>query len=120
MSDRDNSLEVPKNIRARFIDEVIAPHLSAEQRDSGKDRADRIVGSYAGADRDAISILAYAAERGKFDEFAEKLEKYHADDLNFVHPDARRVAAVPGAIKAARFFMNCYEELGIKPVAAGS
>ena len=70
---------------------------------------------YEGQDLNALSVLAYAAERGRFDEFLEKLEKHYEESLGYVHPEARRVAQIPGAVRAENFFIKCYESLGIKP-----
>ncbi len=78
------------------------------------ERVKSIVISFVGRDMDALSVLALAAEKGKFEEFAERLEQYYKENLQYVHPEARRMAQVPGAIRAEAFFLNCYESLGIK------
>ena len=35
--------------------------------------------------------------------------------MKYVHPEARRIAQMPGAVRAERFFLNCFEEMGVKP-----
>ena len=111
----ESFFEVPEDKQKIFIDKNIIGLLPEKERGDGEVRAVRIVNDYMGADRDALSILAYATEQGKFDEFAGKLETHYKDNLIKVHPEARRVKAVPGAMKAAAFFVQCYQELGIRP-----
>lgn len=108
----DNFLEVPEDKRTIFIQNNIPKLLLKEK--GVEERITQIADNYLGVDVDALSILAYAAERGTFNEFAGKLEKFYVDNLIMVHPGARRVAQVPGAMKAAAFFMQCYHELGVR------
>ena len=54
----------------------------------------------------------YAAEIGRFDEFAERLERHYQDSLKYVHPEARRVA-IPGALRAESFILQCYWDMGV-------
>lgn len=35
--------------------------------------------------------------------------------MKYVHPEARRLKAVPGAVRAEAFFLRCYEEMGVEP-----
>ena len=107
--------EIDPVAREKFIAENIVALLPETERIEGKKRATTIVSNFVGADMDAISILGYAAERGRFNEFAEKLKRYYDWNLKYVHPEARRVAMIPGAIRATQFFLKCYEEMGIQP-----
>ena len=111
----DTLFIVPEEVRTTFIDEKIVGKLPKEVRESAKTRATQIVNNYVGQDINALSVLSYAAERGKFDEFAEKLEKHYQENLLFVHPEARRIAKVPGSVRAERFFLECYISMGIEP-----
>ncbi len=76
---------------------------------SEKSRATSIVTDYVGLDADALSVLAYAAWQGRFDEFAKKIEKHYQESLSYVHPEARSIAQIPGAVRAERFFLSCYK-----------
>ena len=111
----DTCFQVPKEARTTFIEKNIAGKLSLAVRDSAIQRATKIVNNYVGLDLNALSVLAYAAERGKFDEFANKLEEHYKSSLTYVHPEARRVAQIPGAFRAELFFLECYKDMGIKP-----
>ncbi|MCU0642479.1 MAG: hypothetical protein MUF61_02785, partial [archaeon] len=111
----DSFFEVPEKDKNRFIDENVAAHVPEEKRAEVKDRTLRIVGNYMGCDIDALSILGYAAERGKFEEYATKLEVHYTENLQFVHPQLRIRPNIPGAQRANAFFVNCYHELGVMP-----
>jgi len=111
----DNCFEVSEKARIAFIDANIVLHLPNEEQAEARKRAIKIVESFVGRDVDAISVLGYAAERGKFKEYAEKLEQHYEENMKYVHPEARRISQIPGAVRAERFFLNCYHEMGIKP-----
>ena len=99
--------ETDEDARNKLIKEAILPHLETDE--SG--RIIKIVNGYAGVDEAALSILAYAAERGKFDEYAKVLEEHFKNELDTVHPDN----LVTKRRKTERFFLECYKELGIEP-----
>jgi hypothetical protein len=107
--------EVNEEGRTTFIDEGIISLLPESVRDSARLRAKSIVKNYVGRDGDALSVLAYAAEKKRFDEFAGRLEIHYEESLSRVHPEARNVAGVPGASRATEFFLDCYQSMGIKP-----
>ena len=111
----EECFEVKKEARTVFIDNNIVARLPKNIREAAKQRATEIVDAYVGQDVNALSVLAYAAERGKFDEFAAKLEAHYSESLKYVHPEARKIAQIPGAVRAERFFLECYQALGIKP-----
>ena len=106
--------EVESVAREKWIGEFTA-NLPEEKRKDVRLRASVIAENFVGTDLDALSILGYAAERGRFDEFAEKLEKHYDWNLKYVHPAARRIRAIPGAIRATQFFLQCYHEMDIQP-----
>jgi len=110
----DSCFEVPESVRTSFIRENVGGYITEEQLETSIKRAEAIVNAYAGRDMDALSVLAYAAERGRFDEFAQKLDEHYQESLQFVHPEARRLAQIPGAIRAEQFFLECYQDLGIQ------
>ncbi|MBR9683124.1 hypothetical protein GOV03_01135 [Candidatus Woesearchaeota archaeon] len=111
----ENYFEVPEGARTIFIDGIVG-ELPRSVRESSKERAIKIVDKYEGQDINALSILAYAAERGRFDEFAEKLEEHHQKNLCYVLPEARSGTPVlRGAARAAIFFVDCYKSMKIEP-----
>jgi predicted unusual protein kinase regulating ubiquinone biosynthesis (AarF/ABC1/UbiB family) len=111
----DTCFMVPEEARTAFIDKNIVGRLPEDIRESAKSRATKIVTDYVGQDLNALSVLAYAAERGRFGEFAGKLEEHYQESLQYVHPEARRIAQIPGAVRAERFFLDCYKSMGIEP-----
>jgi len=111
----EECFEVQIPARIVFIDENIVAHLPEKDRSEAKKRATTIVEAFVGRDMDALSVLSYAAERGKFCEYAEKLENHFQESMKYVHPEARRIAQIPGAVRAERFFLDCYKEMEIKP-----
>ncbi|MBW3001046.1 hypothetical protein KY341_04175 [Candidatus Woesearchaeota archaeon] len=101
--------------RAEFIEEKIIAILPEDEREFARPKVIDIINKYVGQDVNALSVLRYAAERGRFDEFMDKLEKHYAESLIYVHPEARRVDGYPGAVRAELFFLECYKEMDIKP-----
>ena len=51
-----------------------------------QEKVRRIGEQYAGRQLDATSILLYAEEKGKFDDYASRLES-KPEDFEFIHPD---------------------------------
>ena len=111
----DSCFEVSERDRAMYIDTKIVAKLPKDIRALAKDRATVIVDGYIGRDADALSILAYATERGRFGEFAQKLEKHLRENMGFIDPGVRRLAEIAVVRLSELFFLQCYEELGINP-----
>lgn len=111
--DLDEMFEVPEEKRNDFIDRRILPRLPDSRRESERAPIKTLVFDYAGWDMDALSVLCYAAERGRYDEFYQRLVDHHHQNLSFVDPEARKSTAVPGAVRTQNFFLDCYNELGI-------
>lgn len=111
----EDLFEIPKETRTAFIKEDIVAKLPVNTQEDAEKRTTAIVNNYVALDLDALSVLAYAAQQGKFQEFAEKLEKHYNDNVTYLHPDSRRIPLVPGAVRAKNFFLKCYNELGVKP-----
>lgn len=109
----EDCFEIEREAREKFIEKTILRTFPEEERVLKGARIRRIVGDYVGCDRDALTILAYAAERGSFEIYAEKLEQEYRGNLSFIHPEARRVKTIPGAQRTVQFFLACYEEMGI-------
>lgn len=75
-----------------------------------QDRARRIVEQYSGRQLDAMSILLYAKENGKFDDYAGRLES-KLKDFGCIHPDLMMARTDVSA-----FFMRLYADLGVAPI----
>ncbi len=110
--------EINPEVLAGFVEERILSRVPAGKRDSLKSRILEIAKKYEGRDADAVSVLFYAAERDRLEEYAGKLERHFEESLQYVHPEARRLAVMPGAVRAERFILDCYKEMRIKPVMA--
>ncbi len=74
-----------------------------------KKRARRIAKMYKGRQIDTLSVLAYAEERGRFDEFAEILEA-KPKDFAYIHPDLMMARTDVNA-----FFMQLLVDVGVAP-----
>jgi len=96
-------------------EDFIAKHIVGKFSGASTERVRQIAINYEGRDMDALNVLAYAVEKGKFEEYAGRLEKYFREDLQFIYHEGRRLVKVPGAMRAEKFFMDCFEELGVKP-----
>jgi hypothetical protein len=114
MIDIKNCFDIKKDVRNDFIEKNIVAKLPEKVRESARQKAKKIADNYVGRDLDALSVLAYSAERERFEEFVEKLELHYKESLQYVHPEARRIAEIPGVIRAETFFLNCYKGMGIK------
>ena len=74
-----------------------------------KERVRKIVANYRGRQMDTLSILGYAQEQGKFDEFAQRLEERH-EEWRTVHPDL-----MYSRTDVTAFFLGLYGALGKAP-----
>jgi len=75
-----------------------------------QEKVRRIGEQYAGRQLDAISILLYAEERGKFDDYARRLES-KPKDFEFIHPELMMART-----DVTAFFLRLYADLGVAPV----
>ena len=74
-----------------------------------QERVRRIGEQYAGRQLDATSILLYAEEREKFDDYAKRLES-KPKDFEFIHPELMMART-----DVTAFFMRLYADLGVAP-----
>ena len=112
----DTYFVIPEKVRTDFIDDNVIKKLLKDSRQSAKKRVIKIVNNYAGQDLSALCVLSYAAEQGRFEEFAEKLERYYKENLKYIPPEARRIAQFTEAFQSEVFFLKCYKILGIEPL----
>lgn len=110
----DAHFQVRETDRVGFIKTNITLILPEEKREVSEQRAIQIATNYQSRDLDALSLLAYAAERGRFDDFAERLEAHYRENLQYVHPSSRKSQRMPRVSITDEFFLECYGELGIK------
>jgi len=96
-----------------YIDDHIFCRFPEDEREDSRSRVEKIVQNWEGREIDALSVLTYAFEGGRFGEFARKLEEHYKKSLQYVHPEARRMKTIPGANRAERFILDCYKELDV-------
>ena len=75
-----------------------------------KERARNIAGEYRGKQVCALSVLGYAKEQGKFEEFAKIMED-KKKDFETIHPDLMEART-----DVTTFFLGLYADLGKAPV----
>ena len=78
--------------------------------DEKQDRARRIGQACAGRQLDATSILLYAEEQGRFDDYAKRLES-KSQEFKFIHPELMMART-----DVTAFFMRLYADLRLAPV----
>jgi len=108
--------KVSEKTRKEFVEKNILKHLTSPERVKVEPKLNEVVEKYKDLDEievNALSVMAYAAERGKLSEFLTRLDGQFKDDLNFQHPDLRKQLG----IKKQLFFKACYDDLGIKPAS---
>jgi hypothetical protein len=101
--------------RQQAVTELVLPRIPEKDRAGLEPRIRGIVERFEGREGDAISVLMYAAEKGRTDEFLQKLEGHYRDSLQDVHPEARRDPRISGALRAEAFILHCYEEMDVQP-----
>jgi hypothetical protein len=111
---RDYFFEIKEEDRLNIINNEILPFIPEIERNPLKTRILEIVKKYEGRDLDAVSVLIYAAERKRVKEYIEKLENHFQDNLQYVHPEARREKLIPGTLRAETFILECYKEMDIR------
>lgn len=99
----------------RLVKKIVLSKIPEEDRESVGKRVNTLLQDYNGREVDVLSIMAYAAEKDRVDEYISKLSEFYKKDLQFVHPEARRNGHVPGALRAEQFVLGCYKEMNIKP-----
>jgi len=75
-----------------------------------QERARKIGKKYAGRQLDAISILLYAKEQEKFEDYERRLN-LKLKNFKYIHPDLMMART-----DVTAFFMRLYADLGIAPV----
>jgi hypothetical protein len=74
-----------------------------------QERVKKLGEKYRGRQLDTVSILLYAKEQGKFEEYAERLESNR--EFETIHPDLMMARTDVSA-----FFIRLYADLGIAPI----
>jgi len=114
--DQKEYVPVPQRGKERFISTIVE-HFPEEKRKAIEERLATILKNYDGIERVAMRILYHATIRERFDEFASELEKHYDKSLQFMNdPDVKRYNFAPGAKRARKFFVICYNKLGFKTV----
>lgn len=98
--------------RKGFIEQFIVYPFPPEKQDDVRTRVNKIVNDFEGRDVDALSILSYATDQGRFEEFAGQLEGFHEETFQYLHPRTKE----PGVHNGVElFFIRCYTSLGVEP-----
>jgi hypothetical protein len=118
--EEDKVFLVPEERRKRFIEENIVALFPEAERAAIRERVETVVNNYRGQDLNAMSVIKYALDKGRMEEFLGKLQKNFEDYLQYVHPEARRNFSVRGSVTTENFFLQCYKELGVTPQPSGS
>ena len=106
--------EISKETALIFISDGIMRqfrHLFPEERDRVRATSLEIVSKYSGNEVRAILTLVYAVERGRFYEFAGRMEIYYKEKLDSINPELRDSVGIP---EAQEFFDSCCRDLGVK------
>lgn len=109
------SYELPEEKREEFIEENIVSEFDEEKKDEIEEKVEDLVAKYQGFDVDALSILAYASERDQFDEYYERLGKLYAKDVQYIHPEQRKLRVGKSVLRVQISMKDMYEDLGIEP-----
>ncbi|MBU2441598.1 MAG: hypothetical protein KKA43_04660, partial [Nanoarchaeota archaeon] len=81
---RERHALVEKDKREEFIDKLIMPALPDYKKAFARPRVSDIVDKFIGRDMDTLSVLQYAAENKRFDEFMDKLEEHYYNNIRCV------------------------------------
>ncbi|MDE1856851.1 MAG: hypothetical protein KGH98_02070 [Candidatus Micrarchaeota archaeon] len=100
---------IPRQDLDRQKETEILGKFKPEHKETVKD----LWSKYEGESLSAVSVLLYAEERGRFDEFAEKLRKEYDRNIIYMHPDIRT-----SRTDVMAFFNELYAELGVATVEA--
>ena len=103
--------EVPEDARNDFISREILAHVPEKEHVHA--RATEIVTDYAGLEISVLSILAFAAQENRFEEFAKRLKDYYSSSsLPRIPPRNRRYPDFPGT-RTFDLFADCFRDLGV-------
>ncbi|MDE1970373.1 MAG: hypothetical protein KGI50_02225 [Patescibacteria group bacterium] len=80
--------ELAQRDREAVIMEILA-FLPPEKREEAQKLAQRVTNCFEAQDANALSVLYRAAEKGRFDEYAQKLQEYHEKEGKNVPVDTR-------------------------------
>lgn len=104
--------DIEEQERLGIIEKEIIPNLPEAEREAARQRVIKIITDYQGRDTEAIGILISAAQEGRFNEFAQKLERNYTESrLELLPPRLRRVTTLHGAMELERFLLACYDAL---------
>jgi len=105
----EDHYQMPKSMRANFIDSYILRKLPEEKRNENHEKITEIARIYAGRDIDALNLLSDAADKGRLCEFVEKLNK-NAEIIQQA-TKGRNICGINHIIDVDEFFDDCYRQL---------
>jgi len=81
-------LHIPREQRSEFLDSIVAM-FPEEKREDVITTVNDLADLYEGQDANIMGILYRAAEKKRFDEYAEKLQQHHQEHGNKVSWEGR-------------------------------
>jgi len=113
--------KVTEGVRKEFVEKNIVKHLTSPERVKVEPKLNEVIVKYKDLDEvevNALSLMAYAAEKGRLSEFLARLDNQFENNLKFRHPELRGQFGITnsfGVDEVHLFFEVCYGSLGIKP-----
>jgi hypothetical protein len=81
---------LPKEERESMVAELVEL-LPAEGREEAKKKVMELSDLFEGQDLNTLGVLGRAAEKGRFDEYEQKLREYHQEKGQYVSPSDRKL-----------------------------
>lgn len=94
---------------------ALSEKIPSDERKELTDKMLTTIDRYEGVDNDCLNILVASAQRGRLDEFLDKLYDHYKESLRYVKPAQRRDIKNEGAKRADAFFKSCYDDMCMKP-----
>lgn len=105
--------EIKPDLRRRCIDEYIIEKLDVSDKEDLRKKVEGLIRDYEGWDRDALTILVYATEKGCFSKYFEELDHYYKRNLVSINPEERKQNGVQATHRTKVFFGLCYRNLAM-------
>jgi len=102
--------------RATVLEDMVLSEMGGPINSSLRNRIDTTLNNWEGREADVFCVLHYAAEKGKVEEYLDKLDKIYEEHLQMIpkKPGYRRNSDIPAAQRTEDRVMLLYKELGVK------
>jgi hypothetical protein len=81
--------KVTEGVRKEFVEKNIVKHLTSPERVKVEPKLNEVIVKYKDLDEvevNALSLMAYAAEKGRLSEFLARLDNQFENNLKLRHP----------------------------------